>query len=537
MENVTAVISMLHEPVVPNSATRLFRQQAVLGWTLQRLGLAKNVESAAILCWEDQLEHVAALAGEHDTHVLAKGPRMPIPAIESVAAARRWADGWRGGPLFTCDFDLGFYGQWVKEIVEKLGSDAVIMIDPSAGLVDPKLVDNIIEHARTRENVELVFTQAAPGLGGVLLRPAMVDRLAAANTHPGRILHYLPEQPMRDPISGESCYPVPTPVARTTRSFRLDSDRQITRLTEAAISLNGELVKSDSEELLNRLAWTGDFDSLPREIVLEINTNRATSPIFWPGQFARIERAAMSLDVAKRIFAEIGDEVRVTLAGVGDPMMHDGLFEIIDAAKRSGVAALHVQTDLLPDDEEFVTRLAESEIDVVSVNLPAMTPRTYATVMGVDQFGRVIENIRRFITRRHERSRGVPILIPQFAKCQANLAEMETWYDQWLKALGAAVILGPSDCAGLVPDCAVADMAPPLRRACNRLWSRMTILSDGRVVSCEQDVTAKQVVGDVKSQSVRLIWRDGLRDMRSAHKSGCWNSKPTCAGCREWHRP
>ena len=64
---------------------------------------------------------------------------------------------------------------------------------------------------------------------------------------------------------------------------------------------------------------------------------------------------------------------------------------------------------------------------------------------------------------------------------------MEAWYDQWLKALNCAIIRGPSTFGGLVPDVGVADMTPPGRKACNRLASRITILCDGRIVSCEED--------------------------------------------------
>ena len=74
---------------------------------------------------------------------------------------------------------------------------------------------------------------------------------------------------------------------------------------------------------------------------------------------------------------------------------------------------------------------------------------------------------------------------------------MEAWYDQWLRAVGSAVIVGPSDFAGQIPDHAVADMAPPLRRPCARLESRMTILSDGRIVTCEQDVLGRQTLGSL----------------------------------------
>src|ERR671913_1126547 len=99
--NVTAVLSMLHEAPAgtsrANSATRCFRAAPVLQWTLQRLSRSKRVGSVAILCWEDQLPAVVPVAGDERTHVLAKGPRVALPEVESVAAARHWADGWRGG--------------------------------------------------------------------------------------------------------------------------------------------------------------------------------------------------------------------------------------------------------------------------------------------------------------------------------------------------------------------------------------------------------------------------------------------------------
>jgi organic radical activating enzyme len=366
-----------------------------------------------------------------------------------------------------------------------------------------------------------------------------VQRLAAARAHPGRLLHYLPDQPTRDPIAGDGCVPIPTAVARSTRNFRLDSDRQIRRMEQAAVSLNGQLLNSDAEDLLHRLDWSDPIDPLPRELVLELNTSRATRPIFWPARTQPILREPMRLDLAERIFAQIGSaaDVRLTLAGVGDPLLHEQVFELIAAAQHAGVRAIHLETDLLPDDPTVIDRLVASGIDVVSVHLPAATAATYAAVMGVDHFAQAIENIRAFVTRRHELGQGVPILVPTFVKCQANLAEMEAWYDQWLRALNAAVIRGPGDFPGLIDDCGVADMSPPKRRACSRLWSRMTMLSDGRVASCEQDPTGQQIVGDVRTQSISEIWQRGLSELRGLHTRGWLSDTRLCAACREWHRP
>src|SRR5678809_221576 len=69
--------------------------------------------------------------------------------------------------------------RYVNEVRAQLASDAVLLVDPAAGLVDPAIIDALIEHSRQREAIEICFTQAAPGLGGVLLRPKLLDQLAA----------------------------------------------------------------------------------------------------------------------------------------------------------------------------------------------------------------------------------------------------------------------------------------------------------------------------------------------------------------------
>ena len=540
-KNVTAVLSMLHEPPgearAANSATRLFRNEPVLQWTLERAARASRIGSTAIICWEDQLPAVLPVAGEERAYVLTKGPRVPLPEVESVAAARRWADGWRGGLLSTCHFDLGFYGPWHREVAQRLNSDAVLLIDPAAGLVDPVLLDQLIERAEAHEDVELCFCPAAPGLAGALVRRALLDRLAASRTHPGRLLHYLPDQLSREPLAGDGCLPVATPVARTTSSFVLSSTRQVERIEQATVSLNGTLVSSDAEAIVRRLQSAG-ADALPREIVVELNTVRATRPIFWPGRARRIDRPNMTLDRATELLDQLdgADDVRLTLGGVGDPLLSDVVFGVIDAAIERGVSSVHVETDLLDACSDTIARLARSPVEIVSVHLPAVKPETYAAVMGVDAYGRVLENLKTFVTGRQAARGRLPLLVPLFTKCAANLGEMEAWYDQWLRAVGSAAIVGPSNFAGEIDDVAVADMAPPKRAPCARLGNRVTVLCDGRIVSCEQDFAGRQVMGRVGENPLADVWQQSFGRLRADHQEGQWPKRPVCAGCREWHR-
>jgi hypothetical protein len=55
---------------------------------------------------------------------------MNVATIDAVSASRRWADGWRGGLLSTCDCDLGFHAPWHREIAERVEADAILLVDP-----------------------------------------------------------------------------------------------------------------------------------------------------------------------------------------------------------------------------------------------------------------------------------------------------------------------------------------------------------------------------------------------------------------------
>jgi hypothetical protein len=522
-------MSLLHEgPSPANSAGRWFRDRSVLAWTLGRLRGATKVGRVVVLCWEDQAEAVGAVAGE--ARVVAK-PRAVIPQVEAVSAAQRWSDGWRGGLLATCGFDRGFHAPLVREAVGELGAeDLVVLVDPAAGLVDPALVDALIEHAGERPKYELFFTQAAPGVAGVVMRPALLERLAKTAGHPGRLLSYWPDLPGRDPITSEMCLAVPPAVVRTGQRLMLDSARQVARVSAATAGLNGELVESGAERLVGLMEAHAEPDAHPREVVMELTTRRATRPIYSPAGHLELGRGDMTIEAVERVLSDLAgaDDARLTLAGVGDPLLHPEFGRVMELIERAGVPAVHVETDLLEVSERAWAALAERRMDVLTVHLPAARTETYRQVMGVDGMAAALANLKRFLGMR----RMPPLVVPTFTKCRLNLAEMEPWYDHWLRVVGTAVIAGPSDFAGQIPDVGVADMSPPRRRACYRLSSRMTILSDGTIASCEQDVRGRQGQGHVMAEGVARSWRERFPVLRAEHER-----QPLCTTCKEWHRP
>ena len=109
--------------------------------------------------------------------------------------------------------------------------------------------------------------------------------------------------------------------------------------------------------------------------------------------------------------------------------------------------------------------------------------------------------------------------------------------DQSLRALGTAVIAGPSDHAGQLPDVGVADMSPPRRRPCARLASRVVVRCDGTVVACEQDFAGRAILGNIADAPMTEIWQNRLAPLRSDHRAGNLAAHALCGSCRDWNRP
>jgi radical SAM protein with 4Fe4S-binding SPASM domain len=530
MRDAPAVVSLLHQSPLPASAMRRFRGKPVLEWTLRRLGQCTGVSGTTILCWSDQISSLRKFG------VLFALDRPNVASLEAISAARRWADGWRGGLLSASCFDVGFHGPSLLAAMRQLETDRIVLIDPDAAFIDPAIINGLVAHAAEHSELEYCFTPSAPGQAGILLRRALVEKLAEAGMYPGRLLNYHPDIPGRDPIAMPQCAPVPTSIARASERFTLDSRRQVELFEKATHQLNGQLIKTNADGLLSLVRSQGQTFAFPRDVTLEINSARATKPVYSPLRYGAVERPQIVVEMAGRIFSELScaDDVRVTLAGVGDPLLHPRFFEIVEAARAAEIGALHVETDLLSVNEEQLKKLACAPIDVLSVHIPAVTQRVYQQVMASEELPRLIENLRMFLKFRGEAA--TPILVPTFVKCRENLGEMEVWYDHWIRNLGCGVISGPSDCSGQIPDVAAADMRPPMRVACRRLCSRMMILSSGQVVACENDVHGKYALGQIGVETVSEIWKKGFASLRKEHAEGRY-SLPICQSCKDWHRP
>lgn len=461
---------------------------------------------------------------------------------ELICAARKWSlHAWRGNPLGLGWFDEFVDPPTVAQVLQKLGVDALLCLDGHQPLLDPAIAQAMLAHAREHaDECKTVFTQAPPGLAGVLIRAECLADLLELEIPYGLLLAYRPELPQPDPITNPACYHVAPEITQT--AARLTGDTLRSReLLELVIAELGEDATAGDICGLLQSGGHGRAGRLPEEVELELTTDDPLPDSTLRPRGGRAgQRQLGDLQAVSRLAEELAayDDRLVFLGGHGDPLRHPQFAEVCQILRSKGIFGIAVATPLAELSDEVLEALFAQRVDIVEVQLDAMTSTTYQRIHKSDFFAQVLANVERLERVRVERMVPQPIVVCSQTRCAATLGELETFHDTWIKATGGAVIRGYNDYCGLLPADSLLPIGPPLRGPCRRLASRLMLLADGRVALCGQDLRGERPLGNWVTGRVSEVWSGAaLRGLRAAHGRVELESLPLCQRCHEWFRP
>ena len=476
-------------------------------------------------------------------------------------SARKWSLGsWRGGLGGMTCFDEMLPAAPLLEAVRSHDADAALIVGGDWPLVDPELCRRLIEqHLDSPEAYMMTFSQAPPGLGGIVVGRKLLEDLTAQTAGSiGGLMAYHPSRPQADPIGRDLCVQIDASVRSCLQRFVCDTPRSADMINLLAEQLGDRFDEADAATVTalatkNAEQLETSAPHLPRLVTLELTPQRDArldGPLV-PQGHVRFDRAPMELGLALRIVRQLGAEgdIALTLGGLGDALQHPHWQQIVEAAHEAGVLGIAVETDLLVEPAQAL-KLLDLPIDVVSVRLNADTDRTYRVAMAPGTngegppFATVVGHLEtlmnRCAARRREGSdRIAPWIVTRLAKTTLTMGDMESFFDRWTHFAGHAVIEAATPGRGrdgdLMPDLSTVPMSPPLRTGCRQLEQRMTILSNGRVAQCDQDWLGEGTGGNAAEADLSTIWKD-TQNLRLAHAEGRWNEIGLCGGCRQWHR-
>lgn len=439
-------------------AEPVWRGRDALALTLARALRCRSVRRVRVLTPEPQrvgsLIERAGLSGRVEIEPVDRARWRDRTRAIGVARASA-ADCWRGGVGQTTAFDEQLDPGVIAGIMDRCAIDACAIVPADAALLDPGLIDRLMErHREEPSRRQLTFTQAPPGLGGVVLGREAVESLVSLQNAGsplatiGGLLGYLPVSPQADPIATPLCVRV-EPEVRDL-GLRVLADAAPGRALVAAaldrLALTDDAEASDALRTVRALVEAKAWKS-PRTLVLELCPGRLASGPFggWKrGGPVPHERGMLDLKSAHDLIRQhtrAREDAVLVLDGPGDPLMHPQALDVVRLADEMGAACVHIRTDLLCEGIDS-DALADCGLGVLSVDLLANDAGVYAGLTGLDRHQSVLERLGAIADARVADATGLraPWVLPRMTRCGATLDEVESFYDRWIMALGAAVI-------------------------------------------------------------------------------------------------
>ena len=239
----------------------------------------------------------------------------------------------------------------------------------------------------------------------------------------------------------------------------------------------------------------------------------------------------MDLGLSRKILDEaagIEPIDTVTFTGLGEPLLDRHLEERIRHAKGIRPAwETNVYTVGTHLTHERAESLAASGLDILYVSLNAVTAAKRKAITKLDDFDKVVEQIRYAMGLKAYRV----IVKAVMSKDLFGGHETEMFLAMWggpTNDGGNAFLHLEGNWAGDTWKTRIPQTEIP----CHRALGQIMVLWDGRVSLCCFDGEGKEILGDLNTQTIREVYNGGRAlFITEAHNEGRRNEIAICAGC------
>jgi radical SAM protein with 4Fe4S-binding SPASM domain len=227
-----------------------------------------------------------------------------------------------------------------------------------------------------------------------------------------------------------------------------------------------------------------------------------------------MERRQGIMDMA--LFQKVADEcaalgiTHVRMHNYGEAFVDRQLVDKIRYAKRIGIKEVGLISNGSLITEDVARGMIDAGLDAINISLDAAGKEVFeATRVGL-KFDKVVAAIDRLVRVRQELGRSRPKLILSFVR-QDNSAEEQAFIERWRARADKIHVTDLHNWAGTLHT--RANVSFP----CYRQWLTFTVLWDGRVSLCCADFDGREILGDVRTSTIREIWNnDRYRAVRRA---------------------
>lgn len=200
----------------------------------------------------------------------------------------------------------------------------------------------------------------------------------------------------------------------------------------------------------------------------------------------------------------------------GEPFMFPKIYDWLDYMEKEGVYfAIYTNAELMDVDR----LLKYKNLFHINCSVNAATKETYDKIVRGPNFDKVVKNVEELISK-------LPDYVKLTIGCVVspdNQHEKNLFKYKWGKY---AQIIPYANWTG---DRKEPWLKTKVRRHCRRVFSKITILWDGRVNLCCMDYNGKIIFGDLTKESLMTI-ELRKREIKEKHKAGDYSMSP-CDVC------
>jgi hypothetical protein len=279
----------------------------------------------------------------------------------------------------------------------------------------------------------------------------------------------------------------------------------------------------------------------PAVILIE-NTNCCNAQcVMCPRDTLTRKRGFMAFGLFEKIMKELSGPRRkpvVHLHGFGEPLLDTLLPEKIKLAKACGIAHTYIVTNASLLFPETSRKIIEAGLDKMKISFYGTDEDSYRATMRRLDFNVSLQNIKAFLRIRKELKKKTPQLILQYLPQEENGARTKAFQALWRslpnKFAGDCMNISSLDNFGGGRSYNI--VKKKIVSVCFYPWSALSVLWDGKAVTCCVDYNGLQGVGDLNSQSIAEIWNGPvLSATRRNFGKLDYSGFPTCLRC-DWVR-
>ncbi len=281
------------------------------------------------------------------------------------------------------------------------------------------------------------------------------------------------------------------------------------------IGAAAEAVLLRRARLVRRLLLRAGRERAPLPEILQIEATNLCNArcVFCPRE--RMERKLGVMDVT--LFRRIVDEAAalgirfVRMHNYGESFIDRHLLEKIRYAKARGIAEVGLISNGSLLTEETARGAIEAGLDVINISVDAAGKDVFERTRVGLKYDQVMANIEGLVRARASIGATRPKLILSFVR-QENSDDERAFIEKWRQVADKVHVTDLHNWAGTL------HTRSDVRFPCYRPWLTFTVLWDGRVSLCCADFDGREILGDLRTQTIAEVWNGpAFRAARRAH--------------------